>query len=401
MATTLQPPQTDVETETAGRTTGTGGGFRGSGAGAAICALVKDSSGEPTRTGIWVGLSAIAMMFAALTSALYVREGSATDWHHIVLPPILWFNTLALLASSVTLEVARRRVAAFMRGRRASRSAATLWLNITMLLGLVFVVGQYFAWLQVAVAGSLPADESKQFFLLCVHGRARDSRARRTGWSDPGNAEISQHDASLAPQHDGCHLVLLAFHGNAVVVLAVRFVGEAVEQEQLSGGIVSEANLPMGHGAAVMEDRPFAIPSKKLVMWLFIISDACTFGAMLFAYGYIRNAAPDWPHPFESSSIINVAADDIHSGHQQSDHADRQRARRKAGDKSGALRLDLYHRRPGTGFCALFTCANGSSLIGRGREPVPESVGIAHVRRVILRHYRTAPGSRDQRRDCT
>jgi cytochrome c oxidase subunit III len=69
---------------------------------------------------------------------------------------------------------------------------------------------------------------------------------------------------------------------------------------------VSEANLTMGHGAGVMEERPFAIPSKKLVMWLFIISDACTFGAMLFAYGYIKNAAPDWPHPFESASIMNA-----------------------------------------------------------------------------------------------
>jgi len=76
---------------------------------------------------------------------------------------------------------------------------------------------------------------------------------------------------------------------------------------------VSEANLSMGHGAgghgaAVMEERPFAVPSKKLVMWLFIISDACTFGAMLFAYGYVRNAAPDWPHHFESSSIISLSS---------------------------------------------------------------------------------------------
>src|ERR1700752_4366374 len=63
----------------------------------------------------------------------------------------------------------------------------------------------------------------------------------------------------------------------------------------------------MGHGAGVMEERPFAIPSKKLVMWLFIISDACTFGAMLYAYGYVRNSSPDWPHHFEASSIINVA----------------------------------------------------------------------------------------------
>ena len=75
---------------------------------------------------------------------------------------------------------------------------------------------------------------------------------------------------------------------------------------------MSEANMTLGHAAVghsapPMEARPFAVPSKKLVMWLFIISDACTFGAMLYAYGYIRNAAPDWPHHFESSSIINVA----------------------------------------------------------------------------------------------
>jgi cytochrome c oxidase subunit 3 len=59
------------------------------------------------------------------------------------------------------------------------------------------------------------------------------------------------------------------------------------------------------HGAGVMEERPFAIPSSKLVMWMFIISDACTFGAMLFAYGYLRNSAADWPQVFERASIWN------------------------------------------------------------------------------------------------
>jgi cytochrome c oxidase subunit III len=124
-------------------------------------------SGEPTRTGIWVGLSAIGMMFAALTSALYVREGSAADWHHIVLPPIIWFNTLALIASSVTLEVARRRVAAFMRGQEGSRSGASLWLNLTMLLGLTFVVGQYLAWLNLRAQGIyLPTNPNSSFFYV-------------------------------------------------------------------------------------------------------------------------------------------------------------------------------------------------------------------------------------------
>ena len=52
---------------------------------------------------------------------------------------------------------------------------------------------------------------------------------------------------------------------------------------------------------------PYAIPSKKLGMWLFIISDAITFSAMLVAYGYLRLATPEWPRPFKfSPSIINA-----------------------------------------------------------------------------------------------
>ncbi|HST10749.1 MAG TPA: cytochrome c oxidase subunit 3 [Terriglobales bacterium] len=71
---------------------------------------------------------------------------------------------------------------------------------------------------------------------------------------------------------------------------------------------MSEANLHIGaHVSGLMEAPPFAIPSKKLVMWLFIISDAVTFAAVLFAYGYIKNASPNWPEPFKfSPSIINV-----------------------------------------------------------------------------------------------
>jgi cytochrome c oxidase subunit III len=129
---------------------------------------VRNSHGDPTRTGIWVGLSAIAMVFAALTSALYVREGSGyADWTHIALPPILYFNTLALIASSITLEFARRHVAAYMRGENASRSQASTWLNLTMLLGLVFVVGQYFAWLRLRSEGLfLPTNPNSSFFYV-------------------------------------------------------------------------------------------------------------------------------------------------------------------------------------------------------------------------------------------
>lgn len=71
---------------------------------------------------------------------------------------------------------------------------------------------------------------------------------------------------------------------------------------------MSESEMAVhGHGA-LMEESPYAIPSRKLTMWLFIISDAVTFGAFLFSYGYIRVSAANWTRPFESGSVINVIA---------------------------------------------------------------------------------------------
>jgi cytochrome c oxidase subunit 3 len=43
---------------------------------------------------------------------------------------------------------------------------------------------------------------------------------------------------------------------------------------------------------------PFATNSKKLGMWLFIVSDTLTFSAVLLAYSYLRLANPEWPRPF-------------------------------------------------------------------------------------------------------
>src|SRR5207249_11294020 len=43
---------------------------------------------------------------------------------------------------------------------------------------------------------------------------------------------------------------------------------------------------------------PHAIPSVTVGIGLCILADAAAFGAMLFAYGYLRVANPDWPRPF-------------------------------------------------------------------------------------------------------
>ena len=63
-------------------------------------------------------------------------------------------------------------------------------------------------------------------------------------------------------------------------------------------------------------------------MWLFIIADAATFGAILFGYGYLRAGSPDWTRPFAfNPTIINGMVMTAGPADQQPDHAGRRRGR--------------------------------------------------------------------------
>jgi len=67
----------------------------------------------------------------------------------------------------------------------------------------------------------------------------------------------------------------------------------------------SEATLGVAGHATLMEEPAYALPPKKLTMWLFIISDSITFGSVLFAYGYVRVGSGNWSTPFKFPSILN------------------------------------------------------------------------------------------------
>ena len=130
-----------------------------------------------TQTGIWVGVCAIFMSFAAFVSALVVREGSSTDWQHLVLPRVLYINTLVLLGSSYTLEACRRRFAIGTRQETepggATRVSPLPWLYATIMLGGIFVTGQWLAWRTLAAHGFyLATNPSSSFFyvLTAMHG---------------------------------------------------------------------------------------------------------------------------------------------------------------------------------------------------------------------------------------
>jgi cytochrome c oxidase subunit 3 len=135
---------------------------------------------DRSETGVWIGIFAIVMTFAALTSAMIVRQGASPDWRHFRLPWILYTNTLVLLGSSVTLSLARRHLDAFIAvlqtetaGGKRSFSEGMVWLRITLVLGALFVVGQVLGWRVLVAQGLfLSTNPSASFFYVftAMHG---------------------------------------------------------------------------------------------------------------------------------------------------------------------------------------------------------------------------------------
>lgn len=129
--------------------------------------VVPQSGAErASRSGIWVGIFAITMSFMAFSSALFVRQGSL-DWGHLVLPSILYLNTLVLLASSGTFELSRRHLEFHTAGRVGSSGAGVAWLLATLGLGIAFCAGQYAAWQNLRGQGIyLATNPNSSFFYV-------------------------------------------------------------------------------------------------------------------------------------------------------------------------------------------------------------------------------------------
>jgi cytochrome c oxidase subunit 3 len=127
----------------------------------------------PARIGLWVFLAVITSLFGLFLSAYYMRlsghhgSGPATDWTALSEPPVLWLNTVLLIAASVAMQAARRAV----RIGSVERSGTALLLG--GLLTLAFLGGQFYAWTQVRSSEFFsPLNPAVAFFYLltAVHG---------------------------------------------------------------------------------------------------------------------------------------------------------------------------------------------------------------------------------------
>jgi cytochrome c oxidase subunit 3 len=144
------------------------------------------------RLGMFCVVVTVCMIFISLTSAYVVRRGLPTyedssasyvhDWGGVRLPwTLLGINTLILLLSSVTVELARRQVTrqaalasvSGFPGVSLGRERSFPWLGITVLLGFGFLAGQWMAWGQLHDNGFyVNTNPSSSFAFLLTIGHA-------------------------------------------------------------------------------------------------------------------------------------------------------------------------------------------------------------------------------------
>ena len=141
------------------------------------------------RLAMGIGLVAVFMLFLTFTVTYTIRQvvgswNAATqsyvhDWNSIPLPMGLpLFNTLLILASSVTLEFSRRTAfrkaaiagAAGIPGVKLHEERTFPWLGLTLALGIGFLAGQFFAWREIMHRGFYLAGNPSSSFFYIVTG---------------------------------------------------------------------------------------------------------------------------------------------------------------------------------------------------------------------------------------
>ena len=144
------------------------------------------------RLGLAVAMTPIFILFISFTAVYVVRRGFLSfdvsrnayvrEWVPVQLPWLLLFvNTGILLASSITLELARRNItreAALapvrsIPGISLGDERRFPWLALTTVLGFLFLAGQLFAWNDLSARGfHLAGGTSSSFVyvLTAMHG---------------------------------------------------------------------------------------------------------------------------------------------------------------------------------------------------------------------------------------
>jgi cytochrome c oxidase subunit 3 len=116
------------------------------------------------RSGVLFAIASIVSVFATLTVVLQARWAHPRDWVSVTLPHVLYWNTIVLLISSMTIELARSSL------RAEARQRFILCLSATLFLSLTFVAGQLVAWQELLSSGVYMTSNPGSLFVYVITG---------------------------------------------------------------------------------------------------------------------------------------------------------------------------------------------------------------------------------------
>ncbi len=118
---------------------------------------------QPKKFVTWLFVLSSLMCFAGLTSAYIVRKAEG-NWKIFDLPQAFYYTTVLILLSSITLHLS------LTNAKKGQIAKQKNYLVITIILGLGFLFGQYFAWKQLVANGIYFAGNPAESFLYVISG---------------------------------------------------------------------------------------------------------------------------------------------------------------------------------------------------------------------------------------
>lgn len=100
---------------------------------------------NPKKFALWLFIGTVVMLFGAFTSAFIVAT-SERAVQDIVLPNVLLYSTIIIVLSSATMHYA------YFSAKKDELSRLKISLVATLVLGLAFLVLQYYSWIALVTA---------------------------------------------------------------------------------------------------------------------------------------------------------------------------------------------------------------------------------------------------------
>lgn len=107
----------------------------------------KEKQARSKKMMLWFAMISMFMMFAGLTSA-YIVSKERPDWlKDFVIPNAFVFSTIAIIVSSATFHLAKSAI------QKGLRETTTLYLLVTLGLGIAFVILQFTGFNEIIESG--------------------------------------------------------------------------------------------------------------------------------------------------------------------------------------------------------------------------------------------------------